>query len=82
MYSGVFVLFTVFSWWLYPVFETFFFFFNVYLFLRERERERETERKQERGRERERRQNPKPAPVSELLAQSPMLGSNSRAVRS
>ena len=52
-------------------------FFNVYLFLRQREsawagegqRERET-------------QNPKQAPGSELSAQSPTRGSNSRTVRS
>ena len=52
-------------------------FLNVYLFLRERE-------KCERGRaERESEtQNQKQAPGSELLAQSPMWGLNSRAVRS
>ena len=50
----------------------------------ERERERERERAGEgRGREREREtQNPKQAPGSELSAQSPRWGSNSRTVRS
>ena len=41
----------------------------------------ETECEQGRGRERET-QNPKQAPGSELLAQSPTRGSNSRTVRS
>ena len=53
------------------------FFFNVYLFLRQRETE------QERGRVREREtQNLKQAPGSELSAQSPTRGSNSRTARS
>ena len=44
---------------------------------------RETEHEQGRGREREREtQNPKRAPGSELSAQSPTRGSNSRTVRS
>ena len=52
-------------------------FFNVYLFLRQRETEHEW------GRVREREtQNPKQAPGSELLAQSPTQGSNSRTTRS
>ena len=50
---------------------------NVYSFLRETEHERG------RGREREREtQNPKRAPGSELSAQSPMQGLNSRTSRS
>ena len=50
---------------------------------RERERERETEPEHAQGRGRERRkQNPKQAPGSELSAQSPVRGSNSRIVRS
>ena len=52
-------------------------FFNVYLFLRQRETEHEW------GRVREREtQNLKQAPGSELPAQSPTRGSNSRTVRS
>ena len=47
------------------------------------ESEGETEREQGRGREREREsQNPKQAPGSELSAQSPTQGSNSRTTRS
>ena len=54
-----------------------FFFFNVYLFLRQRETEHE------RGRVREgETQNLKQAPGSELSAQSPTRGSNSRTARS
>ena len=63
------------------VFLGFFFFwvfFNVYLFLRQRE----TEREWGRGRERGETQNQKQAPGSELSAQSPTRGSNSRTVRS
>ena len=52
-------------------------FFNVYLFLRQRE----TEHEQGRVRERET-QNLKQALGSELSAQSPTQGSNSRALRS
>ena len=53
------------------------FFFNVYLFLRQRETEHEQ------GRVRERKtQNQKQAPDSELSAQSPMQGSNSRTAKS
>ena len=53
------------------------FIFNVYLFLRQRETEHEW------GRVRERKtQNPKQAPGSELSAQSPTRGSNSRTMRS
>ena len=49
----------------------------------ERERERERERINGGGAEREREtQNPKWVPGSELSAQSPTWGSNSRAVRS
>ena len=55
----------------------FIYFFNVYLFLRQGE----TEREQGRVRERET-QNPKQAPGSELSAQSPTRGWNSRTVRS
>ena len=47
----------------------------------EREREREQERELWRGRERET-ENPKQAPGSELSAQDPTRGPNSRAVRS
>ena len=55
----------------------YFIFFNVYLFLRQRETEHEW------GRVREREtQNLKRAPGSELSAQSPTRGSNSRTVRS
>ena len=53
-------------------------FFNVYLFLRQREH------KQDQGRDRDREgetQNPRQAPGSELSAQSPTRGSNSRSVR-
>ena len=51
--------------------------FNVYLFLRQRETEHEW------GRVREREtQNPKQTPGSELSAQSPKQGSNSRTARS
>ena len=58
------------------------YFLNVfYLVLREREREAKLE--WGRGREREREtQNRKRAPGSELSAQSPTGGSNSRTVRS
>ena len=52
-------------------------FFNVYLFLRQRE----TEHEQGRVRERET-QNLKQAPGSELSAQSPTRGLNSRTARS
>ena len=60
---------------------------DVYLFLRKREsqqgRGREREREQKRGREREREtQNLKQAPGSELSAQSPSRGLNSRTARS
>ena len=52
--------------------------FNVYLFLKERETEREQE-----GEDRDKEtRNPKQAPGSELSAQSPTWGSNSRNVRS
>ena len=55
-------------------------FFNVYSFT---ETEREREREQARAGQRERgTQNPKQAPGSELSAQSPMRGSNSRTARS
>ena len=54
----------------------FFNFFYVYLFLRQRE----TEHEQGRVRERET-QNLKQAPGSELSAQSPTWGSNSRTAR-
>ena len=54
------------------------FFFKIYLFLRERERQRASREVQ---REREI-QNLKQVPVSELLAQSLMWGSNPWAVRS
>ena len=48
-----------------------------------RERERETKSEWGRGREREREtQNPKQAAGSELSAESPMGGSNSRPVKS
>ena len=54
-------------------------FFNVYLFLRHRE----TEHERGGGGQREMEtQNPKQAPGSELSAQSPTRGSNSRTVRS
>ena len=49
------------------------FFFNVYSFLRDRAWVGEGQRG---------RQNPKQAPGSELAAQNPMRGSNSRAMRS
>ena len=52
-------------------------FFNIYSFLRVRE----TEHEWGRGRER-RRHNPKQAPGSELSAQSPLWGSNSRTASS
>ena len=52
-------------------------FFKVHLFLREIRKKQEMDR--ERGRET---QNLKQAPGSELLAQSPMQGSNSQTVRS
>ena len=52
-------------------------FFNIYLFLGQRE----TEHEQGRGRERAT-QNLKQAPGSELSAQSPTRGSNSRTMRS
>ena len=55
------------------ILSSFFNFFNVYLFLRQRE----TEHEQGRVRERET-QTLKQAPGSELSAQSPTRGSNSR----
>ena len=59
------------------IFFFFKFFFNVYLFLRQRETAHEW------GRVREREtQNLKQAPGSELWAQSPTRGSNSRTARS
>ena len=53
----------------------------MFYFILERQREREREHEQGRGIERET-QNPKQAPGSEPSAQSPMWGSNPRAVRS
>ena len=54
-------------------------FFYVSLFLRKRERDRVQAGEGQRKRET---QNPKQAPGSELSAQSPTWGSNSRTVRS
>ena len=53
-------------------------FFNVYLFLKEREREH----KQGKGKREKETQNLKQVPGSELSAQRPTWGSNSRAMRS
>ena len=53
-------------------------FFTVYLFLRERERGKEGQREREREADTE----SEAGPGSELSAQSPTRGSNSRTVRS
>ena len=55
--------------------------FPMFIFERERQRDRETELEWGRGRERGR-HNPKQAPGSELSAQTPMWGSNSRTMKS
>ena len=65
---------------IYLFFIFFLIFFNIYSFLRQRETEHEQGRGRERGRHRI--PNRLQAPGSELSAQSPMQGSNSRTARS